>query len=73
MYRPFEIEGFEKTHEVLMLGLLQSLQLLASIRSDQVFNGDKLARRRLSNSYSNEAIKLKLVDFLQTMPRRFVL
>lgn len=73
IHRPLGLEGFEKTLKVLILGLLQSLQLLVSIGPNEVLDGYNLARRRLSSGHGNEAIELELVDFLQTVPRRFVL
>ncbi len=73
MHRSFEIEDFEKIHEVLMLSLLQPLHLLVSIGLDEVLDNNELARRILSNGHNNEAIELELVDFLQAVLRRFVL
>lgn len=72
MYSSFEMEGFEESHKVLMLGLLQSLHLLVAIRPQEALDSDKLARRRLSNGHSNVTIKLELVDFLKALPRRFI-
>lgn len=69
MHRPFGMEGFEKTQEVLMLSLLQSLHLLVSVGPEEALDGDEFARRRLSNGHSDEAIKLELVDFLKALPR----
>lgn len=56
-----------------MLGWLQSLHLLVAVGPDELLDGDDLARRRLSNGHSDQAIKLELVDFLKALPRRFVL
>lgn len=72
VHRSFGMESFEETHEVLMLSLLQSLHLLFSVGADEVLDGDNFTRRRLSNSHSDETIKLELVDFLKALPRRFV-
>lgn len=55
-----------------MLNLLQSLYLLFFIEVDEIFNDNNFIRKRLSNSYSNKIIKLKLVDFLKIISRRFV-
>ena len=67
IYRLFGVEGFEEADEVLILGLLQSLHFLVSIRADEVFYGNKLAKRRLSNSYCDKTVKLELVDFLKAL------
>ena len=72
IYRSFEIEGFEKGYKVLISDLLQSLYLLVAIRIGEILNGNELARRRLSNGYGDETIKLELVDFLKALLRRFV-
>ena len=71
IYRSFGIKGFEKSYKVLISGLLQSLYLLFAIRPNKIFDGNELIRRRLSNSYGNKTIKLKLVDFPKALLRRF--
>ncbi len=72
MYRSCEMEGFEETHDVLILGMLQFVHLLVPIGADEVLDGDKLVRRRPSNGHSDETIKLELVDFLKALPGRFL-
>lgn len=47
-----------------MSGLLQSLHLLITVRSDKSLDSDEFAGRRLSNGHSDVTIKLELVDFL---------
>ena len=61
------MEGFKKSHKVLVLGLLQSLHFLVAVRPNEILDGDEFARTRVSNGHGDGTIKLELVDLLKAL------